>query len=266
MFKKKVLFIAPRFHTNQFFLTKQLLEKDVEVSFLSVYIGGSENHTYLKPILSTPSKLTKWILKNKDPKLAEDREILRKYSITSFTQCIKVYKELSPDILIIRNLRNFISIQHLIIGIILRKRVFLYTQNNYRQEISNSRKFFYHSLRVFGVKHYTPVLGDVNAPIIPNTFYLPFIMEKMVSKESIISKNQNAGIQIMTIGKMSKRKNIKELVKSLFQIKFFDTKDNTLNIVSECIGEQQMKYLESLKNSIHAHESQIVFHLNDGSL
>lgn len=262
MSRKKVLFVVPRFHTNQFYLAKQLLEKEIEVNYLSVYIGTSESHKYLKPILSKPSKLIKWFLKNKNSKFADDRETLRKYTITSIAQCIKIYKELNPDIVIVRNLRLFISIQHFFIGVILRKKVFLYTQNYYRQQISKRRKLFYRSLSIFGVKHYTPVLGDVNAPIIPNTFYIPFVMEKMVHEKTVSSKDQNTGIQIITIGKMQERKNLKELVDSLFRINFFDKKSNTLTVVSECIGEQHMKYLESIKKSILKNESQIKFHLN----
>ena len=60
---KRVLFVAPRFHTNQYILIKNLINYDIEVNFLSVYIGGSENHKYLTPILSKPSWIVKWYLK-----------------------------------------------------------------------------------------------------------------------------------------------------------------------------------------------------------
>ena len=262
MHNKKVLFIAPRFHTNQFFLTKQLLEKKIEVNFLSVYIGSSENHNYLKPLLSKPSVATKWFLKNKNTRNADNREALRKYHITSLTQCFKIYKKLSPDIVIIRNLRFFISIQHFIIGIILRKKIYLYTQNMYHQKIGYKRKLFFHMLKTLGIKHFTPVLGDVSEPIIPNTLYIPFVMEKMVDRKTVSKKNQNTGIQIITIGKMQERKNLRELVDSLSRINFFNAKNNTLIIVSECIGQEHIKYMESIKKSILMYESQIVFHLN----
>lgn len=260
--KKRVLFVVPRFHTNQFYLAKQLLENEVEVNYLSVYIGGSENHKYLKPILSKPSILIKWLLKNKNPKYADDREILRKYTITSFVQCFKIYKELKPDIVIVRNLRHFISMQHFLIGFLLRKKIFLYTLNSSREKISFKRRLFYRSLKFFGAKHYTPVLGDSSKPRIPNTLYIPFVMEKMVDRETVDSKRQNSGIQIMTIGKMQKRKNLKELVESLFRINFFDKRNNSLIIVSECIGEQHLNYFESIKKSIPKNASQIKFHLN----
>ena len=262
MSKKKVLFVVPRFHTNQFYLAKHLLEKEVEVNYLSVYVGGSENHKYLKPILSKPSTLINWFIKNKDPKYADGRTVLRKYSITSFRQCFKLYKDLKPDIIIVRNLRHFISMQHFFIGVLLRKKIFLFTLNHYHEQISFKRKLFYRSLKLFGAKHYTPVLGDITKPKIPNTLYIPFVMEKMVDNETVISKNKNAGVQIMTIGKMNDQKKIKELVETLFRLDFFDNKNNSLTIVSECIGKQHYAYLESIKKSILKNESQVKFHLN----
>mgnify|MGYP003645909391 CR=1 FL=1 len=262
MSKNKILFIAPRFHTNQFFLTKQLIEHNIEVNFLAVYTGGSENHSYVKPILLIPSIITKWFLRGKDQKEAEDREALRKYHISSYQQCRDVYKKLNPDILVIRNLKFFISIQHLILGLIFRKKIFLYTQNRYHEKVSSKRKFFYRVLKKIGIKHFTPVLGDVDQPIIPNTFYIPFVIDKLVEDQSISAKSQVNGIQLITIGKMNDRKNIKELVDSLFRVNFFDNINNTLIIVSECITEQNYTYLNSIKERIHKNKEQIEFHLN----
>ncbi len=256
---KKVLFIAPRFHTNQFFLTKNLLKRKVQITFLSIYQGGSENHKYLKPIFSKPSMLVNWFMKNKkDAKIPKNRYFLRKYHLTSFRQCKRIYKEFNPDILIIRNLRLLISIQHLIIGLILRKKIFIYSLNNYRQNISFSRKSVANALKLFGVKHFTPVLGDVSKPIMPNTYYIPMVMDKLVDKETILVKKQNPGIQIVTVGKMVERKKLRELVESLNRIKFFDKKDNKLVIISECIGNQQQRYMDTIPKN----QNQIIFHLN----
>lgn len=262
MKNKKVLFIAPRFHTNQFFLTKQLIEKNVDVNFLSIYIGASENHEYLEPIVSKPSRLINWFLKNKNGENEADRKSMRLYHITSFFQCISIYKNLKPDIVIIRDVRWFISKQHFIISILLRKRIFLYSLTSYRQKIDFKRKLFYGALKLFGIKHYTPVKGYEYNPTLPNTLYIPFIMEKIADKELVTDRLGNDGIRIITIGKMQKRKNIKELVESLFRIGFFNKKNNTLSIVSECIEEKQFEILNSIKAIIKSNETQIVFHMN----
>ena len=262
MSNKKVLFVAPRFHTNQFFLTKNLIEKDVIVNFLAVYLGGSENHKYLTPILSKPSFLIKWFLKNRSAKDTKGRKYLRLYHITSFSQCIKLYKDLKPDIIIIRNMRFFISIQHLIIGLLLRKKVYLYTLFGLRQKISYSRRLFYNFMKLLGVKHYTSVIGDETQPILPNTIYIPMIFEKLVTDESIKEKIKNKGIQIITVGKMQKRKNLKQLIESLYRIDFFEDINNVLIIVSECISDENREILNDIKKTITKNHSQIKLMLN----
>ncbi|MCK0147052.1 glycosyltransferase family 4 protein [Arenibacter sp. F26102] len=235
------------------------MKKKIAVAFLSIYQGGSENHKYLKPIFSKPSILVNWFIKNKkDAKIPKNRYFLRKYHLSSFRQCKRIYNEFNPDIVIIRNLRLLISIQHLIIGLILRKKIFIYSLNNYRQNIGFSRKLVANTLKLFGVKHYTPVFGDVSKPVMPNTYYIPMVMDKLVVKESILSKIYNPGIQIATVGKMVERKKLRELVESLIRIKFFDNRENKLIIISECIGEKHEQYLDTIPKK----ENQIIFHLN----
>tara|TARA_R100001369_G_scaffold85726_1_gene119632 strand:- start:5734 stop:6849 length:1116 start_codon:yes stop_codon:yes gene_type:complete len=258
----KVLFIAPRFHTNQFFLTKKLLEKNIEVNFLSIYIGGSENHEYLQPIQSKPSSLIRYFLKNKNFNNGGDRKFLSSFHLTSFKQCWQLYRKLNPDIVIIRNLRSFISSQHFLINLVLRKKIYLYTQNHYCQNIGLNRRLFYSFLKFLGVKHYTPVFGDKTKPKIPNSMYIPFVIENMVEKEIVESKLKNHGIQIVTIGKMQTRKNILELIESLVRLNFFREKHNKLYIISECISNENQQYLDLIQKKIKSFSSQVIIHLN----
>lgn len=46
---EKVLFIAPRFHTNQFYATKSLIENQVQVKFIARQSNKIENYEILKP-------------------------------------------------------------------------------------------------------------------------------------------------------------------------------------------------------------------------
>ena len=54
----KFLFVAPRFHTNQFPIVKGLIEKGHQVEFFVQYVGMGENHSILKPRLMKKSILT----------------------------------------------------------------------------------------------------------------------------------------------------------------------------------------------------------------
>lgn len=263
MSSKKILFVAPRFHTNQFFLTKGLLERDFKVFFLSVYIGASENHKYLTPTISKPSRIVQWIMKNKNPKYVKDRLFLRKYHITSFKQMFRIFKNINPDIIVVRNFSYLFSMQHILIGWIMGKKVFYYTLNNYRQNISFHRKLFLRILQVMGITHFTAVLGDKNKPKIPNTLYIPMIMEKIARKKDVEGRKNNEGIRIMTVGKMMERKNLRELIISLQRIGFFNDLKNTLVLASECISEKQQAYYDSIKAIINKeNERQILFNIN----
>ena len=57
---RRILFIAPRFHTNQYYLIKNLLKKN-HIFFISLYEGKIENHKYLKPEIIEQSLISKKI-------------------------------------------------------------------------------------------------------------------------------------------------------------------------------------------------------------
>ena len=246
----KVLFVAPRFHTNQFFLTKGLIEKGVEVKFLSVYIGGSENHEYIQPILGKPSFFVKGFLKKQDSKTYIGKKILRKYFINSFRQNFKLYRDFSPDIVIVRNFKNAISIQHLLLAFLKGKRIYLYTQRNYRQNLGFKETFFLKALGVLGIRHYTPVHGNESEPISPNTSYLPFVIETQVGRELVSSKLEHKGIRVVVIGKMEPRKKIMEAIEIMGKISKFNRPENELIIISECISDANDSYFKKIMQNI----------------
>ena len=55
---KNILFIAPRFHTNQYYMVRHLLKKN-KVSFIALYKGGIEDYTYIKPQILAQSNISK---------------------------------------------------------------------------------------------------------------------------------------------------------------------------------------------------------------
>ena len=54
---KNILLIAPRFHTNQYYMTKHLLKKN-NVFFISLYKGNVEDHTFVKPQILSQSDIS----------------------------------------------------------------------------------------------------------------------------------------------------------------------------------------------------------------
>ena len=47
----KVMYIAPRFHTNQSAVVKGWIERGDEVTFISYYTAIIEDYSYIKPIV-----------------------------------------------------------------------------------------------------------------------------------------------------------------------------------------------------------------------
>lgn len=54
----KILFTAPRFHTNQVPIVKGLIEKGHEVRFFVAFEGAIEDHRYCQPLVLKPSRYT----------------------------------------------------------------------------------------------------------------------------------------------------------------------------------------------------------------
>ena len=54
----RILFTAPRFHTNQVPIVKGLIEKGHEVRFFVAFEGAIEDHRYCQPLVLKPSRYT----------------------------------------------------------------------------------------------------------------------------------------------------------------------------------------------------------------
>ncbi|MCC8146263.1 MAG: hypothetical protein LIO93_07465 [Bacteroidales bacterium] len=52
----RILFTAPRYHTNQVPIVKGLLGKGHEVRYFVVFKGASEEYTFCEPTVLKPSK------------------------------------------------------------------------------------------------------------------------------------------------------------------------------------------------------------------
>lgn len=101
----RILFVAPRFHTNQCPTAQGLVEHGHEVFYLVQTIGVSEDHTYVTPYQMKPSLLGKLvralILKKHDKTTAETKMI--HHFIPTFASVFGYIKRIKPDIVILRD-------------------------------------------------------------------------------------------------------------------------------------------------------------------
>lgn len=227
----KILFIAPRFHTNQYEAIRVLIEKGHTVIFHSVTIGGIEDHTLIEPIIidaCAVSALIEKIFGKDGPNRPQ-----------SFPNPITYYKELkkiSPDLVIIRAPNRWISIIAAVCSRILGIKIIFYSQNVIHKKYTLKRKFlFWLIMRLFNCAWYSPILGNINThPYKPKYMYFVPFAVPIWFKE--IRETQGI-VKILSIGKFEPRKNHILLLRALKKI--------------ECKSQFQLTLLGEVTKPVH---------------
>lgn len=253
----KFLFIAPRYHTNQIGIIKNLKKKN-DVFFNSIYKGKIEDHQLLKPfkikqnILSTFLEV---IFKTKDKKIL---------FFPNFKECFTKFKKINPDIAIIRHYGRLNSYITAVILKILKTKIIFYEQapNDFSHLKKKKIKLFFKILELklqnffFNSFWMTPL--KKNNFFLKNCFYLPFIVK--------IEKNNRStrDFKILIVGKFQRRKSIYLALKCLREINIkFKIK---ATIIGECTTNEHELYLkkcqEFIKNNNLNSKINIITNLN----
>ena len=176
----KFLFISPRFHTNQFHVSKSLTEANHKVEIWVQYFNQNEDYSIIKPYILQKSFLSKFLFKlfdliKCDSITIENARI--KYFIPSIYHLYKQFKRYRPDIVILRN-RNFTSMFAYFIcqlikvkAIIIYNQTSLYTNKTYSEKNKIKKyiqKFLFPKVRI------TPVYTN-NILALQNNFNEYFI-------------------------------------------------------------------------------------------
>lgn len=259
----KILYIAPRFHTNQVPIIRGLLRKGHEVKFISHYAGAVENYEDIKPQVLGYSSFFEFIYG-----AVKKLHILNDAKLNVFRMkggfppkklLKKAILELNPDVVITRE-RSCYSISA---TKICRKNnipIILYDQSPlWTDRIKDDLP---HRLvrSLTPKRRMTPVLGNEfgkdGLPRItePGAKYIPFVMEPEYSpterdKEwKKRTQNGEKSIRILDIGKYENRKN------HLMMMDVFESLsseyDVELTIIGECTTESHKDYFNNLKKRV----------------
>ncbi|HUP12119.1 MAG TPA: hypothetical protein VM187_07910, partial [Niastella sp.] len=117
----KILFVAPRYHTNQVQLIKKLLEKKHEISFHVACIGPTEDHSLIKPVQFKQSKLSVFFE-------AFFKGGVNQYYFPGPYGYWKAFKQQKPDIIIIRDPYKLFSVMAAFYALLTKTRIVFYTQ------------------------------------------------------------------------------------------------------------------------------------------
>lgn len=268
MNKKKIFFVAPRFHTNQFFLTKNLIKEGHNVKFYVIYTSLSENYSHLKPIVFGKNKfLTSLALfVNRIDKNTTDINFLRKYTFPRFNEIIAMYKE-KPDFVIVRDFSPYYSKIVIFIGLFFPcTKIVLYTQNKIHHNGHKFYKiFFNYVLEKLGISHYSTILGNIKEKKLGSKIrYLPHVMDLNISEKEIAEKakllRETECVKIVIIGKLVPRKNIYETIKHLNAFKL----NYIVTIICECTTEMHNIFYEDLISKVKTlpNYDKLIFKLN----
>ncbi|MEX1013848.1 MAG: glycosyltransferase family 4 protein [Candidatus Paceibacterota bacterium] len=269
----RFLFIAPRFHTNQYFVIKTLLDNGHNVSFwVRSKNIASEKHDILKPTQVNYSPLFIFLKDKIFKKNPNSYNWEKKFGFPSLFNYFQSFKEEDPDVVIIRNPNELFALISLCIAKLLRKKVILYTQGalyrkkNFKVLVSKI------IIKLFNVKWITPVKGDnkKNDAFDKNAYYIPFTIDLIINTFNQKTFFINDNINLISIGKLNKkRKNLILLLKAVNKLKnFYNIKITLIGSLNDHKNKEYLKLLNfikknNLQNTVKIKENLDLFEVYD---
>ncbi len=240
----KILFVAPRFHTNQVQIIKILLEKNHEVFFHVSCIGATEDHSLVTPVCYKQSKLSRFIEKKFD----KGQSNKRFYFPGAFTYW-RAMKQLQPQIVVIRDPYKLFSQLAAFFALLIKAKIIFYTQEDLLRTRSRKtllkQKF---TIDFFKAAWITPIKsndspGEKGWP--RYMYHVPLPVS--ITPEHACRKDiSNEGPGILMIGKYhQERKKHMLFLQALGELK--NQYRFTATIAGECANEEQQTRFMKIK-------------------
>ena len=231
------LFTAPRYHTNQHYAVKALMDAGHQVTFLALTKGQSEIYDALSPMIPRES------------------HVMRATSLSSpsLSSLLRTVWSLKPDVVVVRNPNSAFGLMSIATARLLRRTVIFYSQTPMHRRLRWWRRLARTlPARVAGAKWITPVLGspDAHEPAFSALRYVPFVMEPQTAPAH---KHwfRDGAINVLCIGKFEARKNHRMFLHAIDSL----SKRCPVNatVIGECttaIQERELANLHSLSSSL----------------
>lgn len=258
----KILYVAPRFHTNQVPIVKGWLEEGHDVCFVSHFARPGENYEFLMPKVLGYSRVFELIFifyrilcAIKSPKGSRERELYEfrlKRSFPPVGSAAACVEEYCPDLVIVRE-RALYNIPFY--RVCKKKGIpcILYNQSPLWDKPGRDSGLMRNMLlRFFPDKRMTPVLGrpENGNEKTKNAFYVPFVMEPHFNwdeKEHFLHNE----IHLVTVGRYEPRKQMFLLLEAVAElVKAYPLQ---LTFVGEVISKEQEEYYAGLQDRVRAY-------------
>ena len=230
------LFTAPRYHTNQHFATKALLEAGHEVSFLALERAPIEVYDALYPTVLGQSGAMRAMG-------------LRMPPILNFW-CLM--RKLKPDVVIVRNPNSAYGLLSVAVGRFLDANLIFYSLTPMHRQL-NWWKVLARSFPTWAAraKWMTPVLGSPEryAPTFRALRYVPFAMEP----QTAFNRRKwfrDGVINVLSVVKYEERKNHRLFLQAI--AKLSEEYPVRVTIIGECTTTEQCRELSKVKE-FHKH-------------
>lgn len=239
----KLLFFAPRFHTNQINIIKGLQKKKINIIFNCIYKGKTEDYSLIKPKIIQQSKLSLLLKKI----FFINNNIL--IFFPNITYYYNYLKKINPDFVIIKIYGKTYPYVVAIIAKILKLKIIFYDQYDIslkhlkKKKLSNYLKKFELFFRCFFFKSvvFSPIKSK---KIYKKIFYLPFVA-------NAVKKNENTKniLNVLVVSKFQERKRI------LFAFGVFEKLLNKFDFNVTFVGEvstgEHLYYYNALLKKVH---------------
>ena len=219
------LFTAPRYHTNQHFAVKALLDAGHDVTFLSLTRGQSEVYDALHPV------------------------VLGSRSLPSPPALWRLMRRSNPDAVVVRNPNSAYGLLAATTARLMGKRIIFYSQTPVHRTLGWRRKLARSiPARLAGARWISPVLGNPDrfTPGFSALRYVPFVMEPQTSPE-LKQWFRGDAINVLCIGKFEKRKNHRMVLQAVARLSGRHTIQVTL--IGECTSAEHERELAFVRES-----------------
>ncbi|AEW03328.1 hypothetical protein A4D02_04735 [Niastella koreensis] len=240
----KILFVAPRYHTNQVEIIKILLKKNHEVFFHVACIGSTEDHSLVKPVCYKQSKLSSLIEKRFDKGRANKR-----FYFPGTLTYWRAMKQLRPQIVVIRDPYKLFSQLAAFFALLIKARIIFYTQEDMlRTRSRKTRLKQQFTIGFFKAAWITPIKSSNSAGEKgwPRHMYHVPLPVSIIPEKACRKNISDEGPSILMIGKYhQERKKHMLFLQALDKLKHLYPFRAT--IAGECASEEQYTRFMKIK-------------------
>ena len=273
----KMVFIAPRMHTNQNPIVEGLLDRNIQVQFYTFYKGAVEDYTKLVPIMLKQNVFSKLFGKLFDKKYTPDVAELKKlrWYMPSFLNVVKMLKKEKPDLLVLRERSKANAVICVACKVIGFRNVIIYNQTPMHVRYRGWKNLIFFPVR------YTPVKGLLDNKVILNqppehTYFAPFVYKPSTCEKRY--PREGDVIRILDVGKYRDYKNhflFVEAIKLLTQRNICNihvtivgqvsnsSEERYFNDLSQFVQDLNLQDYISLKNNVPYKLMDAVYQEND---